>query len=79
MRILFLWKLLDTGAAISVASEESISGLSHVQLEQSCAKLRSFTGQAIPVIGIVSVDVKNQQQLVKNLNLVIVQGHVQRH
>jgi len=50
-------------------------GVSCVHLEKFCAKLWNFTGQVIPVIGIMSVDMKYQQQLVKHLNLDIVREH----
>lgn len=66
--------LLDTGAALTIISErqynESLRGL---PLEPSTLRLRSYTGDAIPVLGEAQVPVTYEDQTL-TLPLVVVHG-----
>ena len=68
---------VDTGAAVTVISEATfnqVGGVSSLsQLHPSMVKLRTYTGEEIPVVGELSVKVQCQGQ-VEQLPLVVVAG-----
>ena len=66
---------VDTGAAVSLASESAVATLlPTVQLQHTNVVLKTYTGEPIPVKGILSVDVRYGQQSHKGLKLLIVEG-----
>ena len=69
---------IDTGATFSVMSESTFKSLwkgeSAPPVRDSVAKLCTFTGESITVVGEVEVDVEYGGQC-RKMNLVIVQGH----
>ena len=65
---------LDTGAAVTIMSQKSYHSLfPGLQLDNSSVRLKSYSGQTIPVVGQVDVAVKYDQQE-KTLPLLVVQG-----
>ena len=65
---------VDTGAAVSLAPESAVATLlSTTQLQSSNIVLRTYTGEQIPVKGVMSVDVRYGQQHHRGLKLLIVQ------
>ena len=65
---------LDTGAAMSLLSEETYQKFfSGISLQQSTVKLKSYSGEDIPVLGQMDVLVKYNQQE-ENLPLLVVKG-----
>lgn len=65
---------IDTGAAVSIISEtEYERSFSHVPLEGSNAKLKTYTGQPIPVRGQFMAKVKYEDQIA-DLPLIVVKG-----
>ena len=65
---------LGTGAAVSIMSEKTNQSLfSNLQLDTSNIKLKSYSGETIPVVGQVNFMVKYEQQE-KSLPLLVVQG-----
>ena len=71
---------VDTGAAVTMISEATfnqVGGVSSLpQLYSSMVKLRTYTGEEIPVVGELSVKVQCQG-LVEQLPLVVVTGDSQ--
>ena len=54
---------IDTGAAVSIISEKTHASLSHLQklsLQPTQVRLRTYTGESIPVLGELSVNVTCQ-------------------
>ena len=65
---------LDTGAAVSLISEVNYNNFfSDVSLKKSTVKLKSYSGEDIPVIGQTEVLIKYNQQE-ENLPLLVVKG-----
>ena len=68
---------MDTGAAVTVISEATynqICGASSCsQLQPSMLKLRTYTGEEVPLVGGTTVKVQCQKQL-EQLPLVVVAG-----
>ena len=66
---------LDTGAALSLISEDTYQRVfPDMALQESSIKLKSYSGEDIPVLGQVEVLVKcNQQE--QNLPLLVVKGN----
>ncbi len=65
---------VDTGAAVSLAPESAVATLlSTTQLQSSNIVLKTYTGEQIPVKGVMSVDVRYGQQHHRDLKLLIVQ------
>ena len=65
---------VDTGAAVSVISEETYKGLfSNLTLKEAPMGLKTYTGERIPVLGEVVVEVSYQQQN-HQLSLIVVKG-----
>ena len=65
---------LDTRAAVSLISEVTYNNFfSEVSLKKSTVKLKSYSGEDIPVIGQTEVLVKYNQQE-ENLPLLVVKG-----
>ena len=66
---------VDTGAAVSLLSEEAMkTHFPDAQLQPSTALLRTYTGEAMDILGEVWVQVQFKQQGPKELNLVVVKG-----
>ena len=66
---------VDTGAAVSLATESAVEALlPSVQLQPSNITLKTYTGETIPVKGTLSVDVDYEQHVYRGLKLLIVQG-----
>ena len=66
---------VDTGAAVSLATESAVEALlPSVQVQPSNITLKTYTGETIPVKGTLSVDVNYGQQVYHGLKLLIVQG-----
>lgn len=66
---------LDTGAAVSLISEETYHKLfSDIPLQESTVKLKSYSGEDIPVLGQTQVLVKYNQQE-HNLPLLVAKGN----
>ena len=54
---------IDTGAAVSIISDKTRTSLPHLHklpLQSSQVKLRTYTGESIPVLGEISVDITCQ-------------------
>ena len=67
---------VDTGAAVSLAPESAVATLLHTtQLQSSNIVLKTYTGEQIPVKGVMSVDVRYGQQHHRDLKLLIVLEH----
>ena len=65
---------IDTGAAISVISRDKYNKLfSDTSLNPSTVRLKTYTGEPIPVVGELDVEVKYGSQ-VCTLSLTIVEG-----
>lgn len=66
---------LDTGAAVSIISEDTKKSLfPDVPLQHSRITLRTYTGERIEVAGEIQVNVQYGQQAVERLPLVVVKG-----
>ena len=66
---------VDTGAAVSLAPESAVSALlPSTELQPSTAILRTYTGEQIPVKGVLPVTVHYGQQTHRNLKLLVVSG-----
>ena len=66
---------IDTGAAVSVVPEESLSSLlPFLEWRRTNVVLWTYTGQSIPVKGSVLVNVKYNKQLFRNMELFIDEG-----
>ena len=69
-----LWRLTCTGAAVSIISEETQKKLfPDVHLTRTPVKLRTYTGEPMPVVGERSVEVKYGSQT-SHLSLIVVEG-----
>ena len=67
---------VDTGAAVSLAPESAVAALlATTQLQPSNIVLKTYTGEQIPVKGVMSVEVRYGQQHHRELKLLIVQGN----
>ena len=65
---------VDTGASLSIISEKTYSSLHNApQLQSTEARLRTYTGESLPVLGSITVTVHHNNQQ-KTLPLLIVQG-----
>ena len=65
---------VDTGAAVSVISEETYKELfSNLALKKAPVCLKTFTGEQIPILGEIVVDVCYQKQR-HQLSLIVVKG-----
>ena len=65
---------VDTGASLSIISEKTYSSLHNApQLQSTEARLRTHTGESLPVLGSITVTVHHNNQQ-KTLPLLIVQG-----
>ena len=59
---------VDTGAAVSLAPESAVAALlPAAQLQHTNVALKMYTGELIPVKGLLSVDVRYGQQSHKGL------------
>ena len=66
---------VDTGAAVSLAPESAVAALlSSAELQPTNIVLKTYTGEQIPVKGVLSVTVKYGQQSHRNLKLLVIQG-----
>ena len=66
---------MDSGAALSVALESAISALLHsTELESTNVVLCTYTGEPIPVSGVLSVSVKYGRKSYPGLKLIVVRG-----
>ncbi len=66
---------VDTGAAVSIISHARYKQLfAHVPLEGARVKLKTYTGENIPVLGQFTVTVQYQDQ-VNELPLIVVEGN----
>ena len=66
---------VDTGAAVSLAPESAIVALlPSAEPQPFNVVLKTYTGEQIPVKGVLSVTVRYGQQSYSNLKLLIVQG-----
>ena len=66
---------VDTGASLSVISETTYKSLSSVPpLQSTQAKLCTYTGESLGVLGSISVSVQHNQQQ-KQLSLLVVSGN----
>ena len=74
---------LDTGAAVSIISEESFQRIAGkgVTLKPSNTRLTSYTGDTITVLGMAEVDVTVQESVQPNtsytLPVIVVKGKAQ--
>ena len=67
---------LDTGAAVTVMSYSTFKKLfPHLKTRRSQLVLKIYTGQAMKVVGEVTMSVSYQGQPAKSLDLVVVQGN----
>lgn len=67
---------VDSGAAVSLATEAAVAPLmSSAQLQPSSTVLKTYTGDQIPVKGVLTVDVEYGQQQRPNLSLLVVPGN----
>ena len=65
---------IDTGSSITLISEAMYQkSLRDVQLQTSTVKLHTYTGEEVPVLGNIVVDVNYKQQTHK-LALTVVKG-----
>ena len=66
---------IDTGAGVSIAPESQIADLlPTLNLQTTHIRLRTYTGEHIPVKGIAQVDVTYGERQYTNLELLVVQG-----
>lgn len=65
---------VDTGAAVSVISEDTFNTIFKDNPQPTNITLHSYLGEEIPVIGTVAVKVQYESQIVANLPLVITKG-----
>ena len=66
---------VDSGAAVSLATESAVASLlSSSELQPTDAVLKTYTGEQIPVKGVLKVDVEYGQQRFSQLSLLVVQG-----
>ena len=66
---------LDTGAAVSIISQDTKQSLfPDLPLQPCHINLRTYTGEAIQVAGEIKVDVQYGQQTLEQLSLVVVKG-----
>ena len=71
---------VDTGASVSVIGAQTYSKLSKsvshpLVLEKSNAALKTYTGQLIPVEGILKVDLKYNNKVYKDMSLTVIEGN----
>ena len=67
---------MNTGTRVSMVSEAVYKGkLQHLTLRVTKLKLRPYTGEAVPVLGVVDVTVEHNKQK-KTLPLYIIQGNL---
>ena len=65
---------VDTGAAVSIISEETYKKLfPNLNLQKVPIGLKTYTGESIPVLGEIVVEVKYQKQS-HQLSLIVVKG-----
>ncbi|KAJ8380942.1 hypothetical protein SKAU_G00017200 [Synaphobranchus kaupii] len=70
-----VWMQVDTGTRVSMVSEAVYKEkLQHLTLRVTKLKLRTYTGEAVPVLGVVDVTVEHNEQK-KTLPLYIIQGN----
>ena len=66
---------LDTGASLTLIGEDNYKqNFPKVKLKQSSVKLKTYTGDLIPVLGEIEVDVKYGDQS-ERLSLIVVKGN----
>ena len=66
---------VDTGAACSLVPESAVATLlTSAELQPTNVVLKTYTGEQIPVKGVLSVTVKYGQQSHRNLKLLVIQG-----
>ena len=68
---------LDTGASLSVISEDVYTQLKSIEgsLKETKLTLKSYTGEIIPVLGTLSVEVK-YKDFCQHLSVIVVKGKV---
>ena len=65
---------VDTGAAVSVISEETYKELfMNLSLKKASVNLKTYTGERIPVLGEIEVEVTYQKQS-HQFSLMVVKG-----
>ena len=68
---------VDTGASVSVVGKETFEfirdGLTALEIQQSSVCLRTYTGEAIDILGSVLVPVEHNGQT-ENLPLIVTAG-----
>ena len=66
---------VDSGAAVSLATETAVAPLlSTSELQSTNTVLKTYTGEQIPVKGVLKVDVEYGQQQCSQLSMLVVQG-----
>lgn len=66
---------IDTGAGVSIIPESVLTTLlPELSLQRAAVRLKTFTGEVIPVKGAVTVDVTYGQKTYPKMELLVVQG-----
>ena len=66
---------IDTGSGVSIISEETYKKhLSKVPLQNSSARIRTYTNEQINVLGKIYVDVKLKREVYKKSKLLVLKG-----
>lgn len=67
---------LDTGATVTVMSEQNFcEHFSHLTLKPSSLRLKTYTGEALRVVGEADLEVSHGNQGPKTLTLAVVAGN----
>ncbi|KAK3089020.1 hypothetical protein FSP39_000173 [Pinctada imbricata] len=64
---------IDTGASVSIISEETFRDLGKLKLSESKAKLKTYTGEDMAILGTVAVHV-DYESFSGNLHVIVVKG-----
>ncbi|KAK3087172.1 hypothetical protein FSP39_002564 [Pinctada imbricata] len=64
---------IDTGASVSIISEETFRDLGKLKLSESKAKLKTYTGEDMAILGTVEVHV-DYESFSGNLHVIVVKG-----
>ena len=75
MRLVSLVMEVDTSAAVSLLSEDTLkSKFPGARLQPATVQLKTYTGEPLEVMGELPVEVQYQQQTPKQLSVVVVKG-----
>jgi hypothetical protein len=67
---------IDTGASVSTISEKVYQKCyENVPLCKTECVLRAYSGETIPVLGEINVNVKHNEKMYKNMRLIVVKGN----